>query len=306
MASQRIAISIDESTPRINPLVGRWLVIAAAILWSTSGLFVKAPIFDAWSVEARGPLLAFWRAAFVVLMLTPGVRRPRWNWYLLPLVVFFTGMNVLYLSAMALSTAANATWLQNLAPWWVFLFSVFWFREPMARRDFVPLLFGIAGVGTIVFFEIQGQARAGILCGIGSGITYAGVVVCMRHLRAENSVWLVMLSHLVASLAVLPWVIYVDVWPSPAQLLVLFAFAAVQMALPYVLFARGLRHISGQEAVALGLLEPVLLPLWVYLIWGEVPAGWTLVGAGFILSGLLLRYVVLARWGRPCEEAEVV
>ena len=64
------------------------------------------------------------------------------------------------------------------------------------------------------------------------------------------------------------------------------------MALPYVFFARGLRSITSQEATGIGLLEPILLPLWVYLAWGEVPAPWTLVGGGLILLGLVLRYVV--------------
>ena len=52
-------------------------------------------------------------------------------------------------------------------------------------------------------------------------------------------------------------------------------FGMFQMALPYVLFARGLRSITSQEATGIGLLEPLLLPLWVYLAWGEVPAPWT-------------------------------
>jgi hypothetical protein len=30
---------------------GRFWVIAAALMWSSSGLFAKAPIFDAWSDE---------------------------------------------------------------------------------------------------------------------------------------------------------------------------------------------------------------------------------------------------------------
>ena len=77
-----------------------------------------------------------------------------------------------------------------------------------------------------------------------------------------------------------------------AQLPVLGGFGLFQMALPYVIFARGLRSITSQEATVIGLLEPVLLPVWVYLAWGEVPAPWTVIGGGLILAGLLLRYGV--------------
>ena len=79
-------------------------------------------------------------------------------------------------------------------------------------------------------------------------------------------------------------------------MLVLAAFGTIQMAIPYRFMVRGLRTISSQEAVAIGLLEPVLLPTWVLLVWDEVPAWWTVVGATLILTGLILRYMVLRQW----------
>jgi drug/metabolite transporter (DMT)-like permease len=103
---------------------------------------------------------------------------------------------------------------------------------------------------------------------------------------------LVALNHAVAALALLPWILYVGQWPSPTQLVVLAAFGALQMAIPYTFMIRGLRSISTQEAVGIALIEPVLNPLWVFLLGLETPAWWTLVGAALILVGLLLRYVV--------------
>jgi drug/metabolite transporter (DMT)-like permease len=76
---------------------------------------------------------------------------------------------------------------------------------------------------------------------------------------------------------------------------VLAGFGLFQMALPYVFFARGLRAITSQEATGIGLLEPLLLPVWVYLVWDEVPAASTLIGGGLILAGLALRYAVPLR-----------
>lgn len=274
-------------------LVGRLSVLAAALFWSSSGLFAKAPLFDDWSDSTRGPLLAFWRALFAGLVLLPFVRRPRWKPALVPLGVCFTGMNVTYLTAMTLTTAANAIWLQSLCPWWVFLFAVFVLRQPVIRRDLVPLCFGLVGVGMILLFEMHGQAKLGVTCGVLSGVFFAGVVVLMQQLRHENRSWLIVLNHLIAAAFLLPWVIHLNVWPSPTQLVILAAFGTFQMAIPYLLLTRALRSISSQEAVAIGLVEPVLLPLWVFLVWGEVPAWWTIAGASLILVGLLLRYVVV-------------
>jgi drug/metabolite transporter (DMT)-like permease len=271
---------------------GRLWIVAAAVLWSSSGLFAKAPIFDDWPLESRGMLLAFWRALFAGVLLIPAVRRPRLRLRLVPLCVAFTAMNVCYLSAMTLTTAANAIWLQSTAPWWVFLVGVVVLRQPFPASERMPLVVGGVGLAIILAFQIQGQDQLGILFGLVSGLTYAGVVMALRSLRDQDAVWLVVVCHLAAALALSPYVAYVGVWPDGWQLPVLAGFGLFQMALPYVFFARGLRTVSSQEATGIGLLEPLLLPLWVYLVWGESPAISTLVGGGLILAGLLLRYVV--------------
>ena len=103
-------------------------MLAAVLMWSSCGLFVKAGFFDDWPRSDRGLLLAFWRATFATLVLVPAIRRPRRNVWLVPLVACFAVMSVTYLTAMARTTAANAIWLQATAPWWVFLLSVLWFR----------------------------------------------------------------------------------------------------------------------------------------------------------------------------------
>ena len=62
------------------------------------------------------------------------------------------------------------------------------------------------------------------------------------------------------------------------------------MAIPYILFARGLRELAAPEAALLGLVEPVLNPIWVVLFVHERPAGPTAIGGLFLLAGLAYRY----------------
>jgi drug/metabolite transporter (DMT)-like permease len=275
---------------------GRWWVLLAAVMWSSSGLFAKASIFADWPIESRGLLLAFWRAAFAGVLLLPAVRKPQWNVRLIPLCAAFALMNVMYLSSMTLTTAANAIWLQSTAPWWVFLCGVLVLRQGVPRPERISLLVGGLGMSIILWFELQGQAQAGVLCGLVSGAAYAAVVMALRSLRGMETVWIVAVAHLATAAMIFPYMVYRGIWPSLLQLPVLAGFGFFQMALPYVFFARGLRSITSQEATAIGLLEPILLPVWVYLAWGELPAWWTFIGAVFILAGLVLRYV------RPQQE----
>lgn len=279
---------------------GRWLVVFAALLWSTSGFFVKAPIFADWH---SGLKFAFWRALFAAMVLLPMVRRPRFTWKLIPMIVAFVAMNVTYLTAMTKTTAANAIWLQNTAPAWVFLASVLWLRERIRPRDWLLLLFGILGVGVILFYEVQGAQVEGVLWGLAGGLTYAGVVLSLRQMRDQDPAWLVGLNHLMAVLVLGPFVLWSHPLPSGEQFVYLAGFGALQMGLPYLLFARGLRTVSSHEAAGIVLLEPLLVPVWVWVAWRNHPsyvhpAWWTIVGGGLILTGLLIRYIGAVRIGR--------
>lgn len=269
----------------------RLLVVVAAVLWSTSGFFAKAPYFVGWS----GPQIAFWRALFAGVALVPLVRRPQWDWKLVPMTLLFAAMNYTYLTAMVKGSAANAIWLQCTAPVWVLLVGVLVFGEHAIWRDWLLVLFASAGVGVILHYESRGAALEAVGWGLAAGVCYAGVVLSLRQLRALDAVWLAALNNLVTAAVLAPVALAGAKFPSGMQWVLLVAFGVLQIAAPYVFFARGLRSISGHEATGIGMLEPLLVPLWVYLAWGDRPAWWTLAGGGLILLGLMIRYLEPSR-----------
>lgn len=297
MTSELPATSAAETREKLQ---GRALVLLAAVMWSTSGFFAKAPLFADWPLEPRGPLLAFWRALFATIVLVPLVRQPQWTRRLIPMMMFFAAMNFTYLSAMTQTSAANAIWLQSTAPIWVFLVGVFWMGERIARGDWTMFACGTIGVSIILIGEMSATdpALRGVLYGLVSGALYGGVVLSIRHLRQYDSAWLVALNHGATAVALLPLVLYHDIWPSGQQWVYLAGFGVFQMGIPYLLFAKGVRKISGHEAAGIGMLEPVLVPIWVFLAWRHDPtyrgpAFWTLIGGAMILGGLILKYRAL-------------
>ncbi|QDU28394.1 EamA-like transporter family protein [Anatilimnocola aggregata] len=281
----------------------RLLVLIAALLWSSSGFFAKAPDFKGWP----GPTIAFWRALFACVILLPMVRRPSWSWKMVPMTLIFAAMNYTYLTAMARGSAANAIWLQNTGPMIVLLVGVLVFKESSRGLDWLMAALSSAGIGLILYFESQGAAFDAVLYGLASGITYAGVVLSLRMLREHESAWLIALNHMVTACILAPFALPLlapvyeleasvveQYWPQGRQWLMLAAFGIFQMGLPYFLFARSLRTIPGHEASGIGLVEPLLVPVWVCLAWGwreNMPAWWTIAGGGLIFSGLVLRYL---------------
>ena len=277
----------SQSSSPADAQRARWLVVAAAVLWSTSGFFVKAPHLAGWP----GPALAFWRAAFACVGLWPLVRKPQWSWKLVPAAAAFVAMNYTYLTAMAKGSAANAIWLQCTAPVWVLLVGVLVFGERAVWLDWLLVGFAGAGVAVILWYESRGESLEAVLWGLASGVFYAGVVLSLRQLRFMESTWIVALNHLATAVVLAPLALGASHFPSGTQWLLLAGLGILQMGVPYILFARGLKSIPGHEATGIGLLEPLLVPVWVYLAWGDKPAWWTLAGGGLILIGLAIRYV---------------
>jgi drug/metabolite transporter (DMT)-like permease len=278
-------LSVSNSAPSLWQ--ARLLVLSAAVLWSTSGFFVKAPYLAGWP----GPVVAFWRALFACLVLWPLVRRAQWSWKLVPMTALFAAMNYTYLSAMAQGTAANAIWLQCTAPVWVLLVGVFVFGERATLLDWILTAFVACGVGIIASFESRGAAFEAVAWAVASGVCYAGVVLALRQLRGLDPVWLAAVNHLVTAVVLAPFAFAFAQFPSGIQWLFLAGLGIFQMGLPYVLFARGLRRIPGHEATGIGMIEPLLVPVWAYAAWGDQPAWWTVVGGGLILIGLTIRYL---------------
>jgi drug/metabolite transporter, DME family len=289
---------------------GRWCLVFAALLWSLSGLgtrLLKTPTTLELHEPSLSPVqIAFFRALFAGLVLLPLVpfRQAAFRPIMPAMIVCFAAMNALFISAITLGSAANAILLQNTAPFFVFAYSIFVLREKADTKSVIAISLGMLGMAVIVGGDgklFDGERFDVTLMAVGSGITYAGVILCLRHLRDQPSAWLSVQNNLGSAVCmsaaimtlhgVAFWIDWISL-PSIRQLGFLMIFGGVQMALPYFLFARGLRTVNPQEAGAITLLEPLLNPVWAYLVSPETdtPVSSTWVGGGLILGALAYRY----------------
>jgi drug/metabolite transporter (DMT)-like permease len=259
------------------------MVLAAATLWSTSGLFIKVLAVPAVPVAGLRSLVAG-------LTLLPFVRPRglRVDWFLPGLVLAYLVTNLGFVVATRWTTASNAIALQSTAPAWVFLFTCI-----AARRVPIPLLFPIGvvltGIGVILAEPALGTSRAGNLMGLGTGLGFGlaqlffartrqspAAMVCLANLGTALSCWLIQPGAFrLGEIALRDWVI-------------LAYLGAGQVALGFMLFAGALRLISVTQASILSLLEPLLNPVWVYLVVGEHPSAYGFAGGGLILLGIVL------------------
>lgn len=280
----------------------RMMIVIAALLWSTSGFFAKAPWFEGWP----GYAMAFWRALFACVILLPMVRRPQWSLRLIPVTAIFVAMNYTYLTVMEGYEASSAIWLQYTAPIWVITLGVVLLKEKASKADWLMVAFQMVGVVVILAPQWNVDSLGGLLLKLGVGVTYALVVLSLRWMKAYEAAWIVGINHVVTCLVFLPFVVLNAIGPTTAvQWVAVAAFGMLQMGLPYWLFARSVQHLSGHEATGIVILEPILLPVWVFLAWGhlasyESPGMGTIIGAVFILLGLMLK--IAQEWKPPASE----
>jgi DME family drug/metabolite transporter len=296
-------MDIDSRSPILDPrssalptpAQGRLYVALAALLWSTSGAFTKILTRDTFlglnTPEVQPLQIACCRVLFAGLVLLPTIRRRDISFrpMMAAMAISFAVMNATFIWAMAVGTAANAIVLQYTAPMWMYLASIGWLGEAADRRNFIALIIGLVGIGVIFVGGWQGGQLAVVAIALVSGLGYAAVMIFLRVLRDVSSRWLTVVNHLFGGLVLLPLVL-TQPSPSPTQYFVLFIYGAVQMGIPYWLVARGLRSVSPQEAGTITLLEPILNPLWAYLVAAETPSWFELVGGVFILGALAWRY----------------
>jgi drug/metabolite transporter, DME family len=214
---------------------------------------------------------------------------------MVPVAGAYAATLVLFVVANRLTTSANAIFLQSAAPLYVLLMGPLLLHEPVQRSH----LFYMAAVGggIALFFLSSEPAIAtapdpprGNLIASLSGLTYACMLVGLRWLtrgRRDNpGLATTVMGNLMAAAAVLPVALPVhDVRPADAAVILYLGF--IQIGLAYVLLTRAMRHVPAVEATTLLVIEPVLNPIWAWLIHGETPGWGPLGGGALILSATL-------------------
>jgi drug/metabolite transporter (DMT)-like permease len=265
-------------------------VAGAAMLWSSGGLFIKLAPMPALAVACGRSLIA---AIFYLVVLRPDLRVARWT-----TAAAYAACIVTFVSATKLTTAANAIFLVYTAPLYVALLSPWVLHEPIRRGDGLTLLLALLGLGCFCVEQLTFAGWVGNLCALGSGLATAWLVVCLRKAAAAPLPILV-LANLLVAIAGLP---FLDVATlAPVHWGILLVAGVGQLGVSTVLYGRAIPHVRAIEAIMIPIIEPVLNPLWAWLLVGEVPSGWALVGGTMVVGAVTARGLTLV-WHMPRED----
>lgn len=268
-------------------------VLAAALLWSTGGLFIKATPLDAFQ-------LSFGRSLFAAVTVALLTRREgfRVNGLTLVSSVLYAALLLLFVMANKLTTAANAIFLQYTAPVYVLVLEPLLFKESFRRSDVFVVLACVAGMSLFFVGQLRPQDFEGNLTALASGVCFALFLLSLRHPRASgvNRASSVIYGNLLLCLVTLPSFAPIAGELTTKDVLIVLYLGVVQIGLAYTLFTLGMAGgVRSLDAGVVGYIEPMLNPVWVFLFLGERPAGWAIVGGTVIVAAVFIHALTLAR-----------
>lgn len=254
----------------------------AALLWSLGGLFIKSIHWDALSIAGVRSLFA----AILIFSFIPEARKvpqSRAVWFG---ALAYAGMVISLVAATKLTTAANAIFLQYTAPIYVAIFSFVFLHEKIKSKDLIVIF--CTGIGMVLFFveEFSFASITGNLLGIASGICFAIMVICFKFIKSSEPSTIPLYGNLFAFILTVPF------WQMPLpdnlSLLALVFLGLFQLDLPYLIYSRALKYVTALEGVLIPVIEPVLNPIWVFLVIGEQPSFWAVCGGAIVITVISL------------------
>ena len=129
----------------------------------------------------------------------------------------------------------------------------------------------------------------GNLIAILSAIFFALLIIFLRMQKSGSPVETVILGNIITFLVCLPFIIQEP--PVSASVLPLLYLGIFQLGLPFALYSVALKYVTAIDAVLIQTIEPLLNPIWVFLVIGEEPGSWAIIGGALVLITVTIRNV---------------
>lgn len=303
---------------------GTFALVICALGWSLAGVFMKFVNINSFAMAGFRSLFAFVAIAImskrlpkIVIKKTDsssnsGIDKKATVYLWLAAISYATTM-ILFCISNKLTYAANAVLLQYTNPAWIILFGPFLLGEKNTKLDYWAI-FGII-IGMLLFFadnifgtpsgEFAETAFLGNILALISGITFGFTTIFQRKIQQialksnnsngpdNSSADAFMIAQIITALFGLPFVfLKSNGVPDLQSLLFLLLLGFVQMGIPNIMYAIGIKKVRALSASLITMIEPLMNPLWVLIFVHEIPT-WTCILGGVIILGCILGREIL-------------
>lgn len=281
---------------------GILLCLAAALLWSTSGVFIKSLTgamnestgagWSAWQVAGIRSLIA----GAVLMALGRTFARPRGHQWII--AGFMGPLMLTYVLAQTYTSTANAIFLQYTAPLYVLALSPWLLKEKFKLADAVAAVVMISGMIVILPSGAMETHWFGSGMALLSGVFYAGLVLSLRKYRGGSVVLGIAWGNFFAAGAGIFLAFHSEqgfITPDFSSGWQIVFLGVFQIGVPYFLFQKGIRDITAMQASLVTLAEPVACPLWAFFFVADIPTLGALGGGALVIGTLAVHALVTRR-----------
>jgi drug/metabolite transporter (DMT)-like permease len=270
------------------------LIFSSAVVWSSGGVLKRfITTSDDWTI-------IFWRSLWAALfllgfMLFRDGRRGTVQLFAkmgLPgigVAICFAIASTCFVIALAYTTVANILMMQAGTPLIAALIIWFLFREKVTVPTWIAISFVIFGVVVMVSDSFSGHVSPlGDSLSLMIVFAFAFAIVITNRYTHVRMIPATCLGTFLATCVSGSLAGTFDV--TLVDMVILMAFGILNLGLGLALFVTGAPLISSTLVALIGTAEPILGPIWMWLIHDEVPSFRTIVG-GLIVLGALFSHL---------------
>ncbi|MDW8845037.1 DMT family transporter [Erwinia sp. MMLR14_017] len=285
---------------------GLIMVFSSAVLWSTAGIFVRQLDMNTWAMVAWRSLFAF---ISLGLLLAAGgylrhfsLRRDVGLPGLITAMVMALSM-FCYVAALKLTSVAGVMTVYATIPFFAMGIGWLMLRKKIAKRALLSAAVSLTGVILMAASATGPADISGNLLALAMTAGFAASIVMSGKWPGMN---LPAVTALACALCgAFCFIMMPGGLPLPGMQDMgwLLIFALATQSLSYLLFMTGSRYVVPAEASLIAQVDIVLGPFWVWLLFGEQPTRYTLLGGSitFIAVTLYLvsEYYLKRKTARP-------
>lgn len=272
--------------------------ILTAIVWSTGGLLVKLITLDAFTILFYRSLYA--GLFFLLVFQKEAIKFDR---QAVLVSLCYAPLLICFVTATKMTTAANAIFLQYIAPAFVLVIEPRILKTKILGYNILTVVACIFGMSFFLLEQKEGNHWVGDGIAFMSGIFSAGLILSLKFSSRRQQMSGITLGNVLVVLITLPWFLQ-SASPVMSEHLMLAFLGFIQIGCGYLLFTYGQRRISAIDSSLITMLEPILNPIWVMIGYHETPSMWAVTGGSIILSALIARMLYVRRLQRIPAKTE--
>lgn len=259
------------------------LMVVTAAMWSIGGIFIKLvswnPLMIAGmrsmiSAMVLGGYMVYKRIPFKFCKASMGA------------AIGLSCSAMLFVMANKLTTAANAIVLQYSAPVFILIITAFLLHKRLEKREIIAVALTMCGIVLFFFDQLSPGNVLGNILGILAGVFLAIMFVSMGEGGDDDSIRMsgILMAHLIAAVIGMPVGTVLTESVTGMEILYVVILGVFQLGIPYVLYAIASRDCPPLACSLIGMLEPLLNPVWVAIFVHEMPGTFAFIGGAVIIA----------------------